>query len=149
MCTGKNVVNFCLKEGTWVKALGRHILAEYFSCDKEILNDVGALEKFLNDAAKAANATVISSSFRTFQPFGVSGVVIIAESHLAIHTWPEYGYAAIDFFTCGDSADPWKAHEYLKKLLKPLYTKEQEILRGVLDLEHFTYKTQCNLVVEQ
>ncbi|HHS48670.1 MAG TPA: S-adenosylmethionine decarboxylase proenzyme [Desulfurella acetivorans] len=132
-----------------MKALGRHILAEYFSCDRDILNDVVALEKFLNDAAKAANATVISSSFRTFQPFGVSGIVIIAESHLAIHTWPEYGYAAIDFFTCGDSADPWKAHEYLKNLLKPLHTKEQEVLRGVLDLEHFTYKAQCNSVVEQ
>lgn len=132
-----------------MKALGRHILAEYFSCDREILNDVVALEKFFNDAAKAANATVISSSFRNFQPFGVSGVVIIAESHLAIHTWPEYGYAAVDFFTCGDSADPWKAHEYLKALLKPLYTKEQEMLRGVLDLEHFNYKPQCEWVVNQ
>ncbi len=116
-----------------MKALGRHILAEYFGCSKNVLNDAVILESFLNNAAKAANATVISSSFRTFQPFGVSGIVIIAESHLAIHTWPEYCYAAIDFFTCGDSADPWKAHEYLKNLLKPEYTSEQEILRGVMD----------------
>ncbi len=116
-----------------MKALGRHILAEYFGCSKNVLNDAVILESFLNNAAKAANATVISSSFRTFQPFGVSGIVIIAESHLAIHTWPEYSYAAIDFFTCGDSADPWKAHEYLKKLLKPEYTSEQEILRGLID----------------
>ncbi|WP_025270348.1 adenosylmethionine decarboxylase [Hippea sp. KM1] len=123
-----------------MKALGRHVLAEYFGCEKELLNDPKALEKHLIEAAKAANATVISSSFRTFEPFGVSGVVIVAESHLAIHTWPEYGFAAVDFFTCGDSSNPWKAHEYLKSVLKPSKTEEKEVLRGVLDIENLSFK---------
>ncbi len=123
-----------------MKALGRHILAEYFDCDRELLNDPIQLEKFLKQAAIKSNATVVSSSFRTFEPFGVSGVVIIAESHLAIHTWPEYGFASVDFFTCGDSANPWKAHEYLKSVLKPLKTEEKEILRGVLNIDDLKFK---------
>jgi len=123
-----------------VKALGRHVLAEYFDCDKELLNDPQKLEQFMQEAAKKANATVISSSFRTFEPFGVSGVVIVAESHLAIHTWPEYGFAAVDFFTCGDTSNPWKAHEFLKSVLKPSHTEEKEVLRGVLEIEQFHFK---------
>ncbi len=125
-----------------MKALGRHILAEYFECDRALLDDPGRLEELLREAAVAANATVISSSFRRFEPFGVSGVVIIAESHLSIHTWPEYGYAAVDYFTCGDAADPWKAHEYLKKLLHPKHTEERELLRGVLGVEELQFKPQ-------
>ncbi len=123
-----------------MKALGRHVLAEYFDCDKELLNDPQKLEQFMQEAAKKANATVISSSFRTFEPFGVSGVVIVAESHLAIHTWPEYGFAAVDFFTCGDTSNPWKAHEFLKSVLKPSHTEEKEVLRGVLEIEQFHFK---------
>ncbi len=123
-----------------MKALGRHVLAEYFNCDKELLNDPQKLEQFMQEAAKKANATVVSSSFRTFEPFGVSGVVIVAESHLAIHTWPEYGFAAVDFFTCGDTSNPWKAHEFLKSVLKPSHTEEKEVLRGVLEIEQFHFK---------
>lgn len=123
-----------------MKALGRHVLAEYFNCDKELLNDPQKLEQFMQEAAKKANATVISSSFRTFEPFGVSGVVIVAESHLAIHTWPEYGFAAVDFFTCGDTSNPWKAHEFLKSVLKPSHTEEKEVLRGVFEIEQFHFK---------
>ncbi len=123
-----------------MKALGRHVLAEYFNCDKQLLNNPKKLEEFMQQAAKEANATVISSSFRTFEPFGVSGVVIVAESHLAIHTWPEYGFAAVDFFTCGNTSNPWKAHEFLKKILKPSHTEEKEVLRGVLDVEELQFK---------
>lgn len=127
-----------------MKALGKHILAEYFDCDSELLNDLSTLEKLLKSAAVESNATVISSSFRHFKPFGVSGVVIIAESHLAIHTWPEYGFAAVDFFTCGEAADPWKAHKYLKKMMNPSHTKEREVLRGVLDIDNLHFKPQNN-----
>ncbi len=123
-----------------MKALGRHVLAEYFDCERELLNNPHLLEEHMIEAAKAANATVISTSFRTFEPFGVSGVVIVSESHLAIHTWPEYGFAAIDFFTCGDSSNPWKAHEYLKRVLKPKRTEEKEVLRGVLGIENLEFK---------
>ena len=96
-----------------MKALGRHILAEFFGCDSEILNDVGTVESILVDAALTAGAEVREVAFHRFSPQGVSGMVIISESHLAIHTWPELGYAAVDVFTCGDEVDPWDAYNYI------------------------------------
>jgi spermidine synthase len=71
-------------------SLGRHVIVEYYDCSPEILSDVIAIETAMVDAAKEAGATVINSTFHHFSPFGVSGVVVIQESHLAIHTWPEY-----------------------------------------------------------
>ncbi len=115
-----------------MKALGRHILAEFVNCQSEILNDVSGIEKSMLEAAKAAGATVISSNFHHFSPFGVSGVVVIQESHLAIHTWPEYQYAAVDVFTCGETVDPWISFEFLKKVFGAEYTA-QEIQRGLPD----------------
>ena len=89
-----------------MKALGRHILAEFFDCDNDILDDTEKIELIMKRAAIECGATIISSTFHEFNPHGVSGVVVIAESHLAIHTWPEYGYAAVDVFTCGETVDP-------------------------------------------
>ena len=86
-------------------ALGNHILVEFMNCDPHIMNDVAAIERDMVEAAQKAGATVINSTFHHFSPFGVSGVVVIQESHLAIHTWPEYGYAAVDVFMCG-TCDP-------------------------------------------
>jgi len=114
-----------------VKSLGRHLVAEFYDCDKETLDNIEAIERFMIEAAYETGATVVNSSFHRFLPYGVSGVVIISESHLAIHTWPEYGYAAIDLFTCGDHVDPWKAFDYLKKVLKAKRTKVVEHNRGV------------------
>jgi len=84
-----------------MNSLGRHILVEYYNCDPEILNDVFKIEESMVAAAKEAEATVINATFHHFSPYGVSGVVVIQESHLAIHTWPERGYAAVDVFSCG------------------------------------------------
>jgi len=92
-----------------MKALGRHILAEVFGCDRAILDDPTRVERILVDAALDAGAEVREVAFHKFSPQGVSGVVIISESHLAVHTWPELGYAALDVFTCGDRVDPWQA----------------------------------------
>ena len=111
-------------------ALGRHILVEYFGCPEAVLNDVPAIEESMVAAAKEADATVINSTFHHFSPFGVSGVVVIQESHLAIHTWPEYGYAAVDLFTCGDTVDPWIAYQALKKSLQAASGSSIEMLRG-------------------
>ena len=96
-----------------MNALGRHLLVELYDCDKEALNDLGFLRKAMVDAAIECGAVVLGDSFHRFSPQGVSGVVIIAESHLSIHTWPEYGYAAVDVFTCGTSVQPEKAAEVL------------------------------------
>jgi S-adenosylmethionine decarboxylase len=116
-----------------MKSLGRHLLVEFYNCDKEVLDDVAAIEDHMRTAARKANSTIVNSTFHRFSPYGVSGVVVIAESHLSIHTWPEYGYAAVDLFTCGESVDPWKAFEYLKEVLKSERESTMELKRGEYD----------------
>ncbi|OYT14528.1 MAG: S-adenosylmethionine decarboxylase proenzyme [Bacteroidetes bacterium 4572_77] len=122
-----------------IEQLGRHILVEFYNCDKEILNSNELIEKYMNEAAIKANATIVNSVFHTFNPWGVSGAVIIQESHLTIHTWPEYGYAAVDLFTCGDSVNPWDAFEYLHKKLKAEKNETTEVSRGLVDkIRHYS-----------
>ena len=84
-----------------MEALGRHYLAEYHGCDPALIDDPAHLERLMRDAALGAGATIVQSFFHRFNPHGVSGVIIIAESHFTIHCWPERGYAAADFFSCG------------------------------------------------
>lgn len=86
-----------------VFALGRQLTLEYYECGAETLLDKTRVEEALLQAARDSGATIISSSFHQFEPQGVSGVVIIAESHFTIHAWPEHNYAAVDIFTCGDN----------------------------------------------
>ncbi len=116
-----------------MKALGRHLLIELYGCEPSILDDVAGIEEHMRVAARKANSTIVNSTFHRFDPYGVSGVVVIAESHLSIHTWPEYGYAAVDIFTCGDSVDPWKAFEYLKDVMKSQRESIIELQRGEYD----------------
>jgi spermidine synthase len=116
-----------------MNALGRHILVEFTGCNADVLNDVSVIEKSMIDAAKIAGATVISSNFHHFSPWGVSGVVVIQESHLAIHTWPEYRYASVDLFTCGETVDPWVSFEHLKQALEATYSAI-ELNRGALNI---------------
>lgn len=113
--------------------LGRHILVEYYNCDESILNNHKLIEKFMIEAANKANATVVESVFHMFNPYGVSGAVVISESHLTIHTWPEYGYASVDLFTCGDTVNPWDGFEYLTDVLKAEKSESTEISRGMVD----------------
>ena len=117
-----------------MESLGRHILVEYFNCSSEVLNDVILIENAMVKASEAAGATVINSTFHHFSPFGVSGVVVIEESHLAVHTWPEYKYAALDLFTCGDNVDPWISYDFLKDAFKAESGSSLEMLRGSLSL---------------
>ncbi|WP_320040317.1 adenosylmethionine decarboxylase [uncultured Desulfobacter sp.] len=86
-------------------ALGRHITIEYYDCASDVLLEKDGVESILLKAARESGATIISSSFHQFEPQGVSGVVIIAESHFTIHAWPEHNYAAVDIFTCADNID--------------------------------------------
>ncbi|GGG29845.1 polyamine aminopropyltransferase [Pontibacter amylolyticus] len=117
-----------------MNALGRHILVEFYDCSPELMNDVIHIENSMVAAAETAGATVINSTFHHFSPYGVSGVVVIQESHLAIHTWPEYGYAAVDLFTCGDSVDPWVSYTYLKEAFQSGHGSSMELRRGQLSL---------------
>ena len=108
----------------------RHILIELHGCPADHLNDADAIQHAMTDAAVAAGATVIATNFHRFSPLGVSGVVLIAESHLTIHTWPERGYAAVDVFTCGASVDPWQAYASLKAALGAASGEAVEVARG-------------------
>jgi len=113
--------------------LGRHVLAEFFECDPNVLNNRDKIENYMVDAAIECGATVVQKCFHMFNPYGVSGVVIIAESHLAVHTWPELGYAAVDLFTCGSKCDPKVAYEFLKKKFNSKKAFFTQLKRGILD----------------
>jgi len=115
-----------------MKHLGRHILAEIYGCDFEILNDIQKVERIMVNAALEAGAEVREFVFHKFSPQGISGVVVISESHLAIHTWPELGYAAVDVFTCGDKVDPWDACNYLTEQFDAKQISAKESKRGIL-----------------
>lgn len=122
--------------------LGRHILAEFFECDSNILNNPKLVEKYMLEAALECGATIVNKCFHLFSPHGVSGVVIISESHLAIHTWPEFGYAAVDLFTCGEQCDPKVSYQYLKEKFNSKDAKYTQLNRGLMDnKEHVEHKT--------
>lgn len=111
--------------------LGRHVLAEVYGCPFDVLNDVKKVEEIMVNAALDAGAEVREFVFHKFSPQGVSGVVVISESHLAIHTWPELGYAAVDVFTCGEKVNPWDACNYLAESFKATYVNSSEVKRGI------------------
>ena len=115
-----------------MNALGKHLLLELKDCDPELLNDLDRLKALLKEAAVDCGAEVLGDSFHRFTPQGVSGVVIIAESHLFIHTWPEHGYAAVDVFTCGTRVKPEIAAEILIKKLRSRNHVVLEMQRGIL-----------------
>ena len=115
-----------------MKGLGRHVLAEVYGCGFDILNDLDRIREILVSAALSAGAEVLETTFHRFSPQGISGVVVISESHLAIHTWPELGYAAIDAFTCGSQVDPWVAMEAMIEEFGATSVTATEVKRGVL-----------------
>ncbi|MEW6723557.1 MAG: adenosylmethionine decarboxylase [Bacillota bacterium] len=115
-----------------MNALGRHVLAEVYGCDPNIINDVEQVEEIMVQAALEAGAEVREVAFHKFSPQGVSGVVVISESHLAIHTWPELGYCAVDVFTCGDRVDPWVSCRYLFDKFGAKDVRTKELQRGEL-----------------
>ncbi len=118
-----------------MKVLGRHLLVELYQCSTRVIADSRKIEEIMLGAARAAKATIVDVVFHNFKPNGISGVVVIQESHLAIHTWPEYRFASIDIYTCGSKVDPWKAHRYLVKQFKAKQSTATEIKRGLIDIK--------------
>tara|TARA_Y100001978_G_C23457057_1_gene320514 strand:+ start:79 stop:525 length:447 start_codon:yes stop_codon:yes gene_type:complete len=107
---------------------GIHLLLELYGCNSHKLNDELFLRDKLNSAAKLAQATVLNLVSNKFEPYGVTAIALLAESHLSIHTWPESQYSAIDIFTCGKNMEPDLASQYLidnleatKHSLKKIY----------------------------
>ena len=114
-----------------VPSLGSHLLIELFGCDHASLEKEDIVGVAMRDAAVASKATVVEQSFHEFKPYGVSGAVIIQESHYTIHTWPEHGYAAVDLFYCGGSVLVHKAVDVLKERFKPQRIKFLVVRRGL------------------
>jgi len=114
-----------------LNALGRHLLLELFDCELDAINNLETVKGALIEAAKRAQATIVDVVFHEFNPFGISGVVVIAESHLSIHTWPEYRYAAVDVFSCGDVLQPEIAVGYLVEQFGAGRTSVVELQRGM------------------
>lgn len=93
--------------------IGKHCILEVSGCPFDILNDAKYINNVLEHAAQAAHSTLLNLRTHTFQPFGVTGLALLAESHISIHTWPENGYAAIDVFTCGEHTLPEDACKFM------------------------------------
>jgi len=116
-----------------MKKLGCHLIVEFYGCNEGILDNVQVIKEHMLIAAQKIGATIVGEKFHHFSPQGASGAVILAESHLSIHTWPEYQYAAVDFFTCGDTCDPYKGLPHLQEILKADDVYVREVDRGLKD----------------
>jgi S-adenosylmethionine decarboxylase len=114
-----------------IKQLGRHLLIEFIGCDPKLLNNLRAIKRMCRQAVLESGATIVGDRFHKFAPHGVSGVFLLAESHFSFHSWPEYGYAAVDVFTCGEKVDPEKTRIYLKRELKARRAFIRRVKRGI------------------
>src|SRR5205085_9120889 len=115
-----------------MKAIGRHIILEMWGCQN--LDSVETAESALRDMVQALDVNLLDLKIYPFSPVGVTGMAIVSESHLVIHTWPEYGYAAVDVFTCGAPRDPQDAVAVLREHFQPERIGVMEINRGQVDL---------------
>jgi len=120
-----------LKLDKQYKPIGVHLILEYFGCSFDLLNNYNFILGIATTAVVKSKCQVLKVDGYKFEPQGVTVYVLLAESHLSIHTYPEFGYAAIDVFTCGDKAMPYAAHTYLEQQLKPANINIDEIKRGV------------------
>ena len=114
-----------------ITPLGKHFLVEIYCCDKNVINNKEEVETIMCRIAKNCKTTIIDTKFHHFSPHGISGVILIAESHLTVHTWPEYGYVALDFFTCNIDLDIITDLDMIKKLFKAKNAKATAINRGL------------------
>ena len=113
-----------------MKDLARHLLLELHDCDEQIINDADLLQQIMVQAAARLRATILDVFCHRFQPQGVTVAVIITESHLTVHTWPEYKYAAVDVFTCGDTSGFEEVSEFLSSQMRAGRVSEYDFARG-------------------
>lgn len=113
-------------------ALGRHLILELYNCAPERLDNLTLVEESMTRAAQECQATILNKAFHKFEPQGVSGVLLISESHLAIHTWPEFAYAAVDFFTCSPRCPIAALVTSLQNAFQAGRSQTLEIQRGAL-----------------
>jgi S-adenosylmethionine decarboxylase len=122
---------------------GRHVAIDLWGVDFDLLNNEQALKEQLVEAAHYCGAGVLNVQSKQFEPQGATVLVLLSESHLSIHTYPEKGFAAIDCYTCGETVDPERAIEYLLKVLQPKEHFVKKLIRGQGEMEVQTpqYKT--------
>lgn len=113
-----------------METLGRHVLLDLFDCALDAINNLETARSVLVEAARRAQATIVDVIFHKFNPVGLSVIVMIAESHLSIHTWPEHRYAAVDIFSCGENMQVEVAAAYIVEQFKPGRTSIIEVKRG-------------------
>ena len=121
------------------RSIGHHYIVEASGCDPKIISSVEKVQHILVKAAEVAGTKVWSISVNRFPPKGVSGVIVISESHISTHTWPEYGYGALDFYTCGDDTDPEKAVLYAVEAFGATTSPITEITRGIEEGDRLFY----------
>ena len=126
--------------------LGRHLLVDFLQCDPDLLNDEQSLLSRCVAAAGAMGATVVGQHAHRFEPIGVSVVVILAESHLSLHTWPEHCMASLDIFTCGVDMDSQLAKNHLAEWLQAGRFVELDVGRGDLDRNTEAHWHEAELV---
>ena len=114
-----------------MKSVGRHLVLELWGCRN--LNSIGVVESALLEIVDALKLTLLAIQVHPFSPIGVTGVAIVSESHVVIHTWPELGYAAVDIFTCGDQRNPEDAVPVLRQYFAPERIQVMEMARGLID----------------
>jgi S-adenosylmethionine decarboxylase len=117
-----------------MQSLGKQLIVELYGCNRTLLDEPNHSERILVEAVNRSGATVIKPFFHHFSPHGVSGVVVIAESHVAIHTWPEFGYCAVDIFTCGNQVDTDLIFEHIRTEFQAREVSVMEVKRGTLNL---------------
>ncbi|MFF2480570.1 adenosylmethionine decarboxylase [Paenibacillus sp. NPDC058071] len=113
---------------------GRHVAVDAWGVDFDLLNNAEFLQSQLVEAAEACGATVLSVQSKQFEPQGATVLVLLSESHLSIHTYPEKGFAALDCYTCGETVDPQLAIDYMIAVLKPTATHAKKLVRGMGEL---------------
>ncbi len=126
--------------------LGFQTFMEIYGCPKELIDNQEYVKEVLLQVAKKLNFTVVDTLIHHFSPIGVSGVIVIQESHIAVHTWPEHNYVALDFFTCNQQYDIAQATSFLQEQFKATHIEFNNMKRGDLSkITHFNTKTTTNV----
>ena len=116
--------------------VGKHIIVDMHGCNPELLKKVDFISEAMHQAAKKSHATIVGKFFKQFDPWGVSGVIVIAESHISIHTWPEHGLASIDYFSCSDEPNIVAAINHLSSSFQASSMQVVELGRGDMKPQH-------------
>lgn len=110
--------------------VGIHIIADFYGTDASLISSASVMAKIFEDTVVHSGLTKLSSNYYQFDPYGASGVILLAESHMSFHTWPEYNLVTLDLYTCGDPNGAERAFEYLRKRLNPERVDIKRFERG-------------------